>query len=83
MSPDKITQETLNDHHTLISIGGRPICNLGCADDIDLMGDSNGELQDFTNRFIDRAVVVSTEKSKIMTNMNNNMNNSADINKNS
>ena len=26
--PEKIIQETLHDHHTSISIGGRPICNL-------------------------------------------------------
>ncbi|PIK48870.1 putative melanophilin [Apostichopus japonicus] len=29
-------QETLQDHHSSISIGGRPICNLRFADDIDL-----------------------------------------------
>ena len=52
---EKITQETLHDHHTSISIGGRPICNLRFADDIDLMGGSNGELQDLTNRLADRA----------------------------
>ena len=70
-------QETLHNHHTSISIGGRPICNLRFADDIDLMGGSNGELQDLTNRLIDRATAygmgVSTEKSKIMTNSTNNI----------
>ena len=50
----KIIQQTLHDHHTSISIGGRPICNLQLAD-IDLTGDSNGELQDLTNRLVDRA----------------------------
>ena len=74
---EKITQETLHDHHTSISIGGRPICNLRFADDIDLMGGSNGELQDLTNRLVDRATSygtdVSTEKSKIMTNSVNNI----------
>ena len=44
-------------HHTLISFGGKPVCNLRFVDDIDLMGGSNGELQDFTNRFVDRASV--------------------------
>ena len=43
---EKIIQETRHDHHTSISIGGRPKCNLQFADDIDLMGGSNGELQD-------------------------------------
>ena len=49
------------------------------------MGDSNGYLQDFVNRLVDRAtayvVEVSTEKSKIMTNSTNNI--STDINMNS
>ena len=74
-------QETLHDHHTSISVDGRPICNLRVADDTDLMGDSNGELQDLTNRLVDRAtayaIEVGTEKSKIMTNSTNNI--SADI----
>ena len=58
-----------------------PICNLRFADDIDLMGGSNGELQDLTNRLADRAAAygkeVSTEKSKIMINNTNKLN--ADI----
>ena len=67
-------QETLHDHHTSISIGGWPICNnIDCS--------SNVELQDLTNRLIDRATAygleVSTGKSKIMTNSMNNI--SADI----
>ena len=76
-------QETLHDHHTSICIGGRPIRNLRFADDIDLKSGSSGELQDFTNRLVDRAMTygmeVTTEKRKIMT---NNMNNSADISMN-
>ena len=43
----------------------------------DLMGGSNGELQDLTNRLVDTAMVygmeVSTEKNKIMTNSMNNI----------
>ena len=64
----KIMQETLHDHHTSNSIGERPIYNLRFADDNDLMGDSTGELQDLTNRLVDRATAygmeVSTEKKK-------------------
>ena len=49
--------------------------------DIDLLGGSNGELQDLTNRLVDRAMAygmeVSKEKSKIMTKGTNNI--SADI----
>ena len=69
-------QETLHNH-TSISIGGRPICNRRFADVIDLLGGSNGELQDFTNILEDRAMAygmeVSTEKSNIMTNYTNNI----------
>ncbi|KAH3730917.1 hypothetical protein DPMN_056918 [Dreissena polymorpha] len=34
-------QETLNDHHTSISIGGKPISNLRFADNIVLMCGTN------------------------------------------
>ena len=41
------------------------------TDDIDRMGDSNGELQDLTNGLVDRATAyrmgVNTEQSKLMT----------------
>ena len=70
-------QGTLHDHHTSISNGGRCICNLRFADDIDLTCGSNGKLQDFTNRLVDRVMSygmeVSTEKCKIMTNSTNNI----------
>ena len=73
--------ETLHDHHIPISTGGWLICNLRFAGDMDLMGGSNGELQDLTNRLVDKATAygleVSTEKSKIITNSTNNI--SADI----
>ena len=79
-----IKQEALHDQHTSISIGGRSICNLRFADDIDLMGGSNVKLQDLTNRLVDRGTAyrmeVSTEKSKIMTNSTNNI--SADVSMN-
>ena len=74
-------QKTLHDHHTSISTGGRLICKVRFADDIDLMGGSNDELQDLANRLVDRSTAygmeVSTEKSKIMTSSTNNI--SADI----
>ena len=66
---EKIMQEILHEHHTSIFTGGRPI--IGLANDIDAMGGSNSELQDLTNRFVDRATAsgmeVSTEKSKNMS----------------
>jgi len=65
-------QYTLHDHVTSISIGGRPICNLRFADDIDFMGGSIGELQELTNNLVTSAssfgMEVSTEKSKVMVN---------------
>ena len=69
--PEKITLETLHDHCTAISIGGRPIYNLQFANNVDLMGGSVDEFQDLTNRLIDRATAYGmelvTEESKIMT----------------
>ena len=68
---EKIMRETLNNFHSTISIGGRTISNLRFAD-IDLMGGSNTELQELTNRLTSRAgahgMEVSSEKSKVMTN---------------
>ena len=52
---EKIMQETPHDHHASIPIDGRPIYNLRFADDIDLMGSSNSELQDLINRLEDKA----------------------------
>ena len=64
-------QGTLQDYYTSIQ------CNLQFADDIHLMGGSNGELQDLTNRLVDRAKVyrfkVSTEKRQVMTKSTNNI----------
>ena len=48
-----------------------------------LLGDSSGELQDLTNRLVDRAMewkIISTEKSNTVTNSTNNI--SADISMN-
>ena len=59
----KITKETLHDHHTSISIGGRSLCNLRYADDIDLTGGSDAELKDLTNTLVDRATACGMEVS--------------------
>jgi len=75
---ENIMQETLQNHHTSITIGGRPICNLRFADDIDLMAGTKHELQDLTNKLENSAgaygMEISTEKSKVMTNSKNNIN---------
>ena len=74
---ERIMLDTLQDHHTSISIGGRPICNLRFADDIDLMGGSNTELQDLTNKLATTAsaygMEVSSEKSKVLVNSTSNI----------
>ena len=65
---EKIMQETLHDHYTSLSIGGRPICSLRFSDDIDVLGGTN-RLVNLTNRLVDRAMAcameVSTENSQI------------------
>ena len=77
-------QHPPGSHQRPNSIGGRPVCDLQFADNTDLKGSSNGELQDFTNRFVDRVTAygmeVSTENSKIITNSMSNI--SADISMN-
>ena len=69
-------QEILHNHTSTISIGGRPVCNLCFADDIDLMVCSNSELQELTNKLIATAsaygMEISTVKSKVMVNSTNN-----------
>ena len=52
---ERIMQEALDNHTTSISVGGRPVCNLRFADDIDLMGGSNIELQELTDKLADSA----------------------------
>ena len=48
-------QDTFQDFNTTVSIGGRPICNLRFADDVDLMGGSESELQGLTTRLQNKA----------------------------
>ena len=73
--------ETLQNHHTSISINGRPLCNLRFADDIDLMGGTKEELQELTDHLTTASsaygMKASTEKSKILVNSSNKK--SADI----
>ena len=78
-------QDTLQDHHTSILMGGRHICNLRFANDINLLGSTNQELQDLTYKLVASTgacdIEVSTQKSKIMVNRTNNC--STDIHMNS
>ena len=72
---ENIMRETLHDFTPTVSIGGRPLCNLRFADDIDLIAGSNSELQDLTDRLTSRSTAhgmeVSSEKSKILVNAEN------------
>ena len=56
--------------------GWRPIYNLRFVDDIDLLKGSNEELQELTDRLVDRVgtygMEVSSEKSKVMLNSSTN-----------
>ena len=65
---EKIMQDTILDHHTSISIGGRRLSSLCFASDTDLMAGSNNEIQVLTTKLIDSAgaygMGVSKEKSK-------------------
>ena len=55
-----------------LSIGGRPLCNLRFADDIDLLGSSVEELQQLTQRLEETAaehgMEISSDKSKLLAN---------------
>ena len=62
----------MHNFKSKISIGGRIISNLGFADDIDLMGGNNDELQELTDRLSNSArecgMEISSEKNKVMVN---------------
>ena len=55
-----------------MSIGGRPLCNLRLADDIDLLRSSEEELQQLTQRLeetvAEYGMEISSDKSKILVN---------------
>ena len=71
---ERIMQEALSDFDSTVSIGGRPLCNLRFADDIDLIGRDEEELQDLTTRLEESAgkfgMEISAEKSKVLVNSN-------------
>lgn len=67
---ENIMEKALQEFHTSVTIRGRPISNLHFADDIDLMGKSEGKLQEITTRLEEAAraygMEISAEKSKIL-----------------
>ena len=73
---ENIMRETFHNFKYTISIGGRIISNLRLGDDIDLMGGSNDELQELTDRLSNSAreygMEISSEKSKVMVNSGDN-----------
>ena len=64
----------MSDLDSTVSIGGRQLCNLRFADDIDLIGRHEEELQDLTTRLKESAgkfgKEISAEKSKVLVNSN-------------
>ena len=69
---ETIMLDALEDYEPTVSINGRKICNLRFADDIDLIGKNEVELQDLTTRLEKSAsrygMEISNEKSKIRVN---------------
>ena len=76
--------DALHDHETSISIGGRKVCNLRFADDIDLLAGTNEELQELTDKLNKSAAAfgmeISSEKSKVMVNTTRNTHASITLN---
>ena len=74
---ENIMEKALQEFHTSIAIGGRPISTLRFADDIDLMGKGEDELQELTTRLEEAAraygMEISAEKSKILVNSHNHL----------
>ena len=63
--------DALEDHESTVSIGGRTITNLRCADDIDGLGREEEELANLVER-LDKAstaydMEMSAKKTKLMT----------------
>lgn len=59
--------KTLHDHHTFISIDGRPICSQRFADDIDLIANTSRDGQDLTNQLQTACEMKTrTDKNKVM-----------------
>ena len=71
---ENIMQDALKNYESKVSIGGRQLCNLRFADDIDLIGRTEKELQELTTRLEKSAsafgMEISSEKSKILVNSN-------------
>ena len=69
---ERIMTDALEDHEGTVSIGGRTITNLRCADDIDGLAGEEEELANVVER-LDKASTAdgmenSAEKTKLMTN---------------
>ena len=68
---ERIMTDALKDHEGTVSIGGRTITNLCCADDIDGLAGEEEELAKLVER-LDKAYIayrmeISAEKIKLMT----------------
>ena len=70
---EQIMQDTIQKQKSTISVGGRKISNLRFTDDINLIENSNTELQKLTNRNFEDSkeyeIELSKEKSKTIVKM--------------
>ena len=69
---EKIMQLSLDEFQSGVSIGGRRVCNLRFADDIDLIATGEDELQELTTRLAvtveQFGMEINTDKSKVLVN---------------
>ena len=82
---ERIMTDALEDHVGTVSIGGRTIQNLRFADDIDGLAGDEQELADLVscldNTSASNGMEISGEKTKLMTNNTNGINNRLDKDK--
>ena len=76
--------DAFEDHKGTVSIGGRTITNLRCADDIDGLAGEEEELANLVER-LDKAstaygMEISTEKTKLVTNNTSSINSEIKVN---
>ena len=75
--------QAIEDFEGTVSIGGRNICNLRFADDIDVIAGSEGALKNLLERLHNSAsafgMEISGKKTKLMTNNINGISNNITI----
>ena len=81
---EKIMADSLEDHKSTVSIGGRTIANLRFVDDIDGLAGSELELANLVERLDKTSTAygmqISAEKTKLMTNNTNGISSNIRVN---